>query len=80
VITGSRSFALDAFQTIAEFAFEAARVVGFQIAFDKSRPDGAPQKLLSKINELGWSPMIHLRDRLTTAFADFLADGCRAIE
>ena len=35
--------------TIAEFANEVARVVGFKgnIVFDTSRPDGAPQKLLN---------------------------------
>ena len=41
--------------TIAEFANEVARVVGFKgnIVFDTSRPDGAPRKLLnvSKIKD-----------------------------
>ena len=51
-----------------------------KIVFDTSRPDGAPQKLLnvSKINELGWSPKIPLRDGLTTTYANFLTDGGRA--
>ena len=67
--------------TIADFAAEVARVVGFKgkIVFDRSRPDGAPRKLLnvSKINRLGWSPKISLRDGLADAYADFLAGGGR---
>lgn len=67
--------------TIADFAAEVARVVGFQgeIVFDTSRPDGAPRKLLnvSKINRLGWLPKISLRDGLADAYADFLAGGGR---
>jgi len=62
--------------TIAEFAEVVRNVVGYQgkIAFDTSRPDGPPQKLLdtTKINRLGWSPKISLRDGLATAYADFL--------
>jgi len=67
--------------TIADFANEVANVVGYQgkIAFDTSRPDGPPQKLLdvSKIRKLGWSPTIRLREGLTSAYADFLAGGGR---
>ncbi len=65
--------------TIAEFAAEVARVVGFngKIVFDPSRPDGTPRKLLnvSKINKLGWSSKISLHDGLTNTYADFLKDG-----
>jgi GDP-L-fucose synthase len=68
--------------TIADFANEVARVVGFKgkIVFDTSRPDGAPQKLLNvtKIKGLGWSPNISLHDGLTEAYADFLAGGGRS--
>jgi GDP-L-fucose synthase len=67
--------------TIAGFASEVAVVVGYKgkIAFDTSRPDGPPQKLLdiSKIKKLGWSPKIRLRDGLGIAYADFLAGGGR---
>jgi GDP-L-fucose synthase len=70
--------------TIAEFAAEVARVVDFKgkIIFDKSRPDGAPQKLLNvaKIKGLGWSPRISLRDGLSAAYADYLTGGGRSIE
>jgi GDP-L-fucose synthase len=67
--------------TIADFASEVAKVVGYKgsIAYDKSRPDGPPQKLLdiSRIKKLGWSPKISLHDGLATAYADFLAGGGR---
>ncbi len=67
--------------TIAEFSSEVASVVGYQgkIAYDTSRPDGPPQKLLdiSKIKKLGWVPKIRLREGLTIAYADFLAGGGR---
>ena len=68
--------------TIAEFAAEVARVVGFKgkIVFDPSRPDGTPQKLLdvSKINGLGWSAKIPLSEGLAIAYSDFLAGGGRS--
>lgn len=67
--------------TIADFAGEVASVVGYKgkIAYDTSRPDGSPQKLLdvSKIKKLGWAPKIKLHDGLAGAYADFLAGGGR---
>jgi GDP-L-fucose synthase len=70
--------------TIAEFAAEVARVVGFKgkIVFDTTRPDGAPQKLLdvSKINGLGWSAKISLREGLDTAYSDFLRGSGRSTQ
>ncbi len=67
--------------TIADFAGEVASVVGYKgkIAYDTSRPDGSPQKLLdvSKIKKLGWTPKIKLHDGLAGAYADFLAGGGR---
>ena len=68
--------------TIADFASEVASVVGYKgrIEFDTSRPDGSPQKLLdvSKIKKFGWFPKISLHDGLTSAYADFLANGNRS--
>jgi GDP-L-fucose synthase len=62
--------------TIAEFAEMISDIVGYQgkIIFDKSRPDGPPQKLLdvSKIKALDWMPKVPLRDGLAIAYADFL--------
>ena len=61
---------------IAEFAALVADVVGYngKLAFDTSRPDGAPRKLLdvSKLTKLGWTAKIQLRDGLKIAYADFL--------
>ena len=68
--------------SIGEFAHLIAEIVGFmgKIAFDASRPDGAPQKLLdvAKVTMLGWSAQIPLRAGLAQAYADFLAGGGRA--
>ena len=67
--------------TIADFAAEVARVVGYtgKIVFDTSRPDGPPQKLLdvSKLTAQGWSSKISLHDGLKIANTDFLAGGGR---
>lgn len=63
--------------TIGEFARIVADVVGYrgEIAFDTSRPDGAPRKLLdvSPINALGWRAKIPLREGLRRMYADFQA-------
>jgi len=68
--------------TIADFAAEVANVIGYKgkLAFDTSRPDGPPQKLLdvTKIRQLGWAPKIGLHAGLTTAYQDFLAGGGRS--
>ena len=66
--------------TIAEFAQLVAETVGYKgkFAFDISRPDGVPQKLLdvSKLRALGWRAKTNLRTGLVAAYADFLAkDG-----
>jgi len=67
--------------TIADFASEVARVVGYmgKIVFDTAQPDGPPQKLLdvSKIKKLGWSPKLGLHEGLAVAYADFQAGGGR---
>ena len=68
--------------TIAEFAAIARDVIGYEgeIDYDRTRPDGPPQKLLdvSKLTALGWSPRISLCYGLAAAYADFLANGGRA--
>lgn len=68
--------------TIAEFARLVSEIVGYQgrIAFDTSRPDGPPQKLLdvAKIKALGWAPRISLREGLARAYADFLQGAGRS--
>ena len=63
--------------TIAEFSRTVADVVGYrgEIAFDTSRPDGAPRKLLdvSRINALGWRATTPLHEGLQRMYADFQA-------
>ena len=67
--------------TIAEFARVIADVVGFtgELAFDPSRPDGTPRKLLdvSRLTALGWRAQTDLRVGLAAAYKDFLAGGGR---
>jgi GDP-L-fucose synthase len=67
---------------IADFARLVAEVVGFsgKIVFDRSRPDGAPQKLLdvSRLTALGWKAATPLRQGLAAAYADFLQAGAAA--
>jgi GDP-L-fucose synthase len=67
--------------TIAEFAGMVAQAVGYQgeLVFDRSKPDGAPRKLLdvSKLRALGWAHQIDLKTGLARTYADFLASGDR---
>lgn len=55
-----------------------AEVVGFRgrIANDTSKPDGTPRKLsdIRLIQSTGWSPQISLKEGLTAAYRDFLAE------
>lgn len=69
--------------TIAELARTIAEVVGYdgEIAFDASRPDGTPRKLMdsSQLASLGWRPRIGLRDGLADAYSHLQRDmGRRA--
>jgi GDP-L-fucose synthase len=61
--------------TIAQLARTVASVVGFQgeIAFDISKPDGTPRKLLDsgRLHSLGWQPKISLEAGLALAYHDF---------
>jgi GDP-L-fucose synthase len=63
-------------QTIAELAARVRDAVGakVEIAYDRSKPDGTPRKLLdiSLIRSLGWQPRVPLGEGLKRAYADFL--------
>jgi GDP-L-fucose synthase len=63
--------------SIRDLAKTIGEVVGYQgqIAFDTTKPDGAPRKLMNvgRVKSLGWRPRIGLRDGLALAYADFLA-------
>ncbi len=62
--------------SIRELAAAVARVVGFDgaPAFDRSRPDGMPKKLLdaTRIRKLGWKAATGLEDGLKKTYAWFL--------
>jgi GDP-L-fucose synthase len=62
--------------TIRELAELVREVVGYQgeLAFDPTKPDGTPRKLLDvrKLTDLGWQPRVWLRDGLAHAHAWFL--------
>ena len=55
-------------QSIREIAELVAKVVGYEgeIAWDTSKPDGMPRKLLdvSRLKALGWRPKTSLEDGL----------------
>jgi len=64
--------------TIRELTEAVARTTGYQgrIAWDPSRPDGAPRKLLdvSRLARLGWKAKIGLEEGLRLAYASFLSE------
>lgn len=62
-------------QTIAELAGLIRRVVNYdgEIVYDRSKPDGTPQKLLdtSRLTQLGWLPQRNLASGLTEVYRSF---------
>ena len=62
--------------TIHELALTVREVVGFKgaIFYDNSKPDGSPRKWIDskRLCDLGWKPMVNLREGLSLAYADFL--------
>ncbi|KAA3626768.1 MAG: GDP-L-fucose synthase [Proteobacteria bacterium] len=62
--------------TIRELAETMTRVTGFKgrLAFDTSKPDGTPRKLLdvSRLNNLGWEATISLEEGLGRTYDWFL--------
>ena len=65
--------------TVAEFTRLVADVVDYkgEIAFDTTRPDGTPRKLLdvSCLEGLGWRAKTSLTDGLKQAYAAYLSLG-----
>ena len=63
--------------TIRELAETVCEVVGFRgnLAFDASKPDGTPRKLLdlTRLFGLGWRPKISLRDGIRDTYQWFLS-------
>ncbi len=62
--------------TISELAQLIGRTVEYEgkLAFDTSKPDGTPRKLLdvTRLKSLGWQPSISLEDGLRTTYEWFL--------
>lgn len=61
--------------TIQELALMIKDVLGYdgEIVYDRSKPDGTPRKLLdiSRIQQLGWSPRIGLRQGIEEVCRDY---------
>ena len=62
--------------TIAELAGTIREVVDFggRLVFDRSKPDGAPRKLLdvTRLTRLGWQAKVELRTGLADTYRWFL--------
>jgi GDP-L-fucose synthase len=62
--------------SIRELAETISDVVGYEgeLVFDSTKPDGTPRKLLdnSRIEALGWSPEVSLREGLSRAYEWFV--------
>src|SRR4051812_34676151 len=63
--------------SIRDLALKVRKAVGFkgELAFDTTKPDGTPRKLLdvSRVASFGWKATTTLEDGLRKAYADFLA-------
>jgi GDP-L-fucose synthase len=61
--------------TIRELAATIRQIVGHRgpVAWDKTKPDGAPRKLLdlSRLHRLGWRHKIGLKEGLAAVYAEF---------
>ena len=68
-------FFLIFFQVGATLAEIIKNVVGYKgsIIYDKSKPDGVPQKLLDStlINSLGWTPTVSLKKGIAKVYNNF---------
>ncbi len=62
--------------SIKELAELIKEIVGYEgkIAFDSSKPDGTPRKLMdvTKLHNLGWKHTVELREGIQLAYKDFV--------
>ena len=69
--------------SIRELAETVASVVGYsgEIQWDSSKPDGTPRKLLdiTRIRDLGWSPLIDLREGIESTYEWYLENYAKKI-
>jgi GDP-L-fucose synthase len=65
--------------TIKALAQSISKVVGYKglIGFDPTKPDGTARKLMDsgRLNSLGWHAQVNLKDGLTRAYQDYLANS-----
>ena len=65
--------------TIKTLAQVISEVVGYQgcMSFDTTKPDGTMRKLMDsgRLNNLGWQAQVNLKDGLTKAYQDYLANS-----
>ncbi|MDO8713779.1 MAG: GDP-L-fucose synthase [Polynucleobacter sp.] len=63
--------------TISELAHAVVQAVGYtgRIAFDDTKPDGAPRKWMDsrRLRSLGWRPLVELHEGLVNAYFAHLA-------
>jgi len=64
--------------TICELAHAVAKATSYsgKIEFDPAKPDGSPRKWMnsSKLNHLGWQPIVSLERGLQLAYADYISN------
>jgi GDP-L-fucose synthase len=67
--------------SIEELAILIKEIVGYEgeITFDRSKPDGAPRKLMDsqRLRDLGWTPSVDLRGGMRATYSQFLLDHCQ---
>ena len=69
-----RAACLELWTGIAADAVAKATGYAGRIAFDASKPDGAPRKLMDsgRLNAMGWRASVRLEEGLVRAYRDFL--------
>ena len=69
--------------TIKALAELVAELAGFsgEIAWDSSKPDGTPRKVLdvTKVRSLGWNPEISLRDGIAATIAWYIEASAKGV-
>jgi GDP-L-fucose synthase len=69
--------------SIRDLAALVAELAGFEgeIAWDSSKPDGTPRKVLdsSNLRELGWAPQISLRDGIASTIAWYIDASAKGV-
>ncbi len=63
--------------TIKELALAISQAVGYEgeIAFDTTKPDGTPRKLMdsTRLRSIGWTPKVNLQEGLRQAYRAYIS-------